>query len=356
MTTPNPANSPLIFYLFGPFSVRLNGIPLPQLRSRKGHWLLALLILRCPAEVERSWLAGTLWPDSGEATALGNLRMSLKDLRRALGPEKSRLRSPTPHTLSLDLEGAAVNVTAFDAAMARGDPASLEEAMALYRGPLLEGWDEEWVFPARESREQGYLTALETLAIQALGTGEPAVAERYLRRLIAVNPLQETAHRRLMEAQAAERNYAAATQIYRDLRLLLHRELNAAPAPETTALYQQIREAARRPTPARPQPPLDPLLAAPAVVLSPTIPRHSAPVSPTLPPSAAVRPPSLWIPVTASHNLQLQPTRFIGRQQEMADVQAAAGRGAAGDAHGSRRGGQDPPRPPGGGCSPGGIP
>ncbi len=51
----------------------------------------------------------------------------------------------------------------FDAAIARGDAASLEAAVALYRGPLLEGCAEEWVFQEQEAREQAYLTAREKL-------------------------------------------------------------------------------------------------------------------------------------------------------------------------------------------------
>jgi hypothetical protein len=48
-----------------------------------------------------------------------------------------------------------VDVLAFDAAIARDDAASLAEAVALYRGPLLEGCAEAWVIPARQAREQG---------------------------------------------------------------------------------------------------------------------------------------------------------------------------------------------------------
>src|SRR5947209_14054724 len=97
---------PLALHLFGPFEVRLHGQPLPRLRSRKGQWLLALLALRHGCEVERSWLAGTLWPESPEARAFSGLRASLADLRRAMGPEAGRLHSPTSHIVSLDLSGA----------------------------------------------------------------------------------------------------------------------------------------------------------------------------------------------------------------------------------------------------------
>src|SRR5262245_29544455 len=103
---PAPGIAPLAIRLFGPWDVQLGGEALPGLRSRKGEWLLALLVLRHDRDVERSWLAGLLWPDSPEPQAFANLRNCLTDLRRALGPQAERLRSPSPRTLSLDLEGA----------------------------------------------------------------------------------------------------------------------------------------------------------------------------------------------------------------------------------------------------------
>src|SRR5690242_10716133 len=91
---------------FGHFEARVSGHPLRRLHTRKGLWLMALLIFRRGAPAERGWLAGTLWPESGEAEALANLRNCLNDLRRALGPEACRLLSPTARSLSLDLSAA----------------------------------------------------------------------------------------------------------------------------------------------------------------------------------------------------------------------------------------------------------
>src|SRR5437870_13458266 len=133
---PSDRAAPLALHLFGPFEVRLHGQPLPRLRSRKGQWLLALLTLRSPASgypgaVDRAWLAGTLWPDSPETAALASLRSCLKDLRRALGSEADRLRSPTPRLLALELAGAQADVVAFDAGVAQADATALEQAVAL---------------------------------------------------------------------------------------------------------------------------------------------------------------------------------------------------------------------------------
>ena len=89
---PNEASG-LEIRLFGPLEVRVNGAPLPHLRSRKGLWLLALLALRGERVVDRDWLAGMLWPDCDEAHGRRSLRQSLFDLRQALGPEAWRLKS-----------------------------------------------------------------------------------------------------------------------------------------------------------------------------------------------------------------------------------------------------------------------
>jgi DNA-binding SARP family transcriptional activator len=239
--------------LFGPFEARVEGRPLPRLRSRKGQWLLALLALRPGAEVDRAWLASVLWPDSGEPQALAGLRNSLMDLRRALGAQAGRLQSPSLHTLRLDLSHAEVDVVAFDEAVARcriaepdeGILASLGHAVGLYRGPLLEGCAEEWVVQERDLRAHQLGEALERLAAHAEGKGDLPAAERWLRRAIVLDPARETVSRALMRVLAASGSYAAATQAYRDLRLLLHRELNAEPDPETRALYEQIRGEAR---------------------------------------------------------------------------------------------------------------
>jgi class 3 adenylate cyclase/tetratricopeptide (TPR) repeat protein len=240
---PDGTGASLILRLFGPSEIRLNGKPLPRLRTRKERWLLALLALRHGAEVERQWLAGMLWPESISGQTLRN---TLADLRRVLGPDAARLRSPTPRTLSLDLRGADVDVIAFDRAIARGDTAALEEAVSLYRGPLLEECAEEWVLQERQQREHDYLDALERLASQSLEAGDPASAEGYLRRAGAVDPLRESVQRARMRALAAGSNHAGLLQCYRDFRLLLHRELNTEPDPETQALFRRLRDQARQ--------------------------------------------------------------------------------------------------------------
>ena len=182
-------------HLLGPFEAHVDGQPLPRLRSRKGQWLLALLALHHRREIPRDWLLALLWPDNRETQAAVSLRQSLADLRRALGTQAWRLRSPTIRTLSLDLSGAEVDLLEFESAMTCADPASLELAVSLYRGPLLEGCLEEWIRRDRQRCEQAYLGALEKLSELAMQQGDYPSAVQRLRLLLSVDPLRETAHR-----------------------------------------------------------------------------------------------------------------------------------------------------------------
>lgn len=219
---------------------------MPRLKTRKGFWLLALLALRHGRDVPRDWLAGTLWPNAEESLSLTYLRQALTDLRHALGSEATRLQSPTTRVLRLDLTGADVDVLTFDTTIRKGDAASLETAVSVYRSVLLEGCTEEWVLQERTSRQQAYLGALEVLARLAQEARDFATAVRRVRLIIAAEPLRESAYRTLMQSLAGMRDYAAITEAYRELRLLLRQEVNADPEAETQALFERLRSQARQ--------------------------------------------------------------------------------------------------------------
>jgi DNA-binding SARP family transcriptional activator len=194
------ASAGLPLQFFGRFEAARGGTPLPRTRTRKAVWLLALLTLRQQQAVDRSWLAGTLWPDTPDERALTYLHSSLYDLRCALGPDASRLHAPTPRAVVLDLAGANVDLLEFARLIERGDDASLQRAVALYRGPLLAGCAEEWVFPEREACQQQYLGALRQLAVEAMARDEPGAAVAHLRHAAAADPPCESIQRALMEA------------------------------------------------------------------------------------------------------------------------------------------------------------
>ena len=230
--------------LFGPFDARLDERPLPRLRTRKEQWLLALLALRCPHAVDRVWLADALWPDSLDG-ALGNLRRSLNNLRTALGADGAWITSPTPGSLALEPDGCEIDVTAFDEALALGSDEALERAVALYRGPLLEGCLEEWAIPERRTRELACLKAHETLAVRAAARQEFTSSARHWRQALGIDPYEESALRGLMEALASGGGRAEALEAYRDFKRRLREETAGEPSPETQALFERLRPSTR---------------------------------------------------------------------------------------------------------------
>ncbi|MES2463123.1 MAG: BTAD domain-containing putative transcriptional regulator, partial [Armatimonadota bacterium] len=254
--------------LLGTFDVRVNGKPLPLLRSRKEQWLLALLTLRHDQDVSRDWLAATFWPDNDNSQARFYLRKALSNLRKALGPEAYRLKSSTTLTVRLDLSGAFADVAVFDAALTHplqtdAQEAAVVAALALYRGPLLQDCGEEgdWLTVEREARVQAYLSALEAVAGRALARGEAAAATRWLRLAMALEPYRESAALSLMQALADSGDRAAVRQVYQELCARLREQLSATPAPETDALYKRLSEAPSSP---EPSPKAMPALAAPS--------------------------------------------------------------------------------------------
>lgn len=238
--------------LFGPMAIRVCGRTIPRLRTRKGLWLLALLSLRAGRDVERSWLAGTLWPECDEAHALRSLRQSLHDLRLALGSESWRLKSDSPRSLRFDISDAFIDTIEFEALIETGDAASVESAVNLYRGALLEGCAEEWVLEERRRFEEAYIVALERLASEPLARNDPVASARWLRRAVSVDPYREDLQDALMVALEAAGDCAAALAIYQELRTLLWREMSAAPADKITETYHRIRESVRQKASARP--------------------------------------------------------------------------------------------------------
>lgn len=233
--------------LFGPMQVLLHHQPLPHLRSRKTLWLLALLTLRYGRPVEREWLAGTLWPEVGQTQSFASLRAVLSELRGALGSQGVRLQTPSRHTIALDLSDASVDVLTFDAAIASGESAALQKAVALYQGILLEGCTEEWVAQYRAQREQDCLRALQRLADIALKEGDHATATMYWRRAVILDVRWEVARRGLMESLARGGDINAALYGYREFVVTIQSsDPRASPDKETTALYHQLRAQAQQ--------------------------------------------------------------------------------------------------------------
>ena len=68
----------------GSFQAWLDDRPLAGFESNKVRALLVYLAVEADRPHAREGLAGLLWPDSPNATALSNLRYALSDLRQVI--------------------------------------------------------------------------------------------------------------------------------------------------------------------------------------------------------------------------------------------------------------------------------
>lgn len=240
-------SNPLSLPLFGTFALSVQEEPVSDI-PRAARWLLTLLVLYPQTPLTREWLAETLWPENTQERASFYLRRTLTELRAALGAERRRLFSPSRTTLQFDPTGVWCDLLLFDTflqtALQQETPARthshLEEAVALYRGPLLTECHAPWIVPERSARAERFLTALETLAERQLETGARESAHFYLRRVTETDPLRETACCRLMECLAEAGDYAGVERQFRALQRALHAELNLQPTQATVALHQRL--------------------------------------------------------------------------------------------------------------------
>lgn len=245
--------------LFGPFHATVDGHAVSGLHANRVRGLLAFLAVEAHSEQTRRSLAMLLWPEEPDSVALSNLRYTLADLRHALGdvPSPASILAVTRETVRL-LPGADwwLDVREFERLCdapatpvdGQAEAVQLEEAVALYRGPFLEGFAlpnnpafEDWLFWTREQLQRKLVAALHRLVTLYVQAGRYEAAQNAARRQVHLEPLDEQAHRQLIGALAMGGQRSAALRQFESCRRALAQELGVEPMRETVALAETIR-------------------------------------------------------------------------------------------------------------------
>jgi DNA-binding SARP family transcriptional activator len=229
--------------LLGGFRVFRGGRAVNRAPGARQQQLLALLILQARGgPMLRQRIAGTLWPDSGDAQSLTNLRRELHHLREDW-PDLDGLIDAGPRTLAWHGTEAQVDVWAFDDAAARGlagDRAALEDAARLYKGDLLPDCAVEWIEDDRtrvRERARRVLGQLVRLLEQERAFGQ---AIEHAQALTRLDPLDEEAWCALMRCHAGRGDRANALHVYQQCAALLKRELGVQPGAATRQTYREV--------------------------------------------------------------------------------------------------------------------
>jgi len=85
-----------------------------------------------------------------------------------------------------------------------------------------------------------YITMCRELADHYLHIGRYEDATKWSHTVLKENRCDETAHRQLMQAYAAQGYRSEALQQYHSCERILHEELGVSPLPETTCLLQSL--------------------------------------------------------------------------------------------------------------------
>jgi adenylate cyclase len=232
--------------LFGRFELTLDHPLIPGRLGPKSKGLLAFLAMSRGVVVPRGRLAGLLWSERDEQRARHSLCQALTTLRSTLGPAAAMLEV-CPDGVRLAREGLGLDVDAFEGAARSREQATLQEACDLYRGPFLEGLEirepdfEEWQLGERYRLGELAADALARLLdLQiAAGDAEPAIATA--RRLVAIAPLDEAAHARLIQLYGTQGRRGLAEAHYARCADLLRRDLDQAPGEELRAALAEAR-------------------------------------------------------------------------------------------------------------------
>src|SRR5512143_1465795 len=115
------------FYLLGAFQVLVDGQPLIGFVSNKVRALLAYLALESERPHSRETLIGLLWPDWPQASAQGNLRSALSNLRKLLRSMGIDILSVTRQNVKLNCTDQVwVDVAVFQKLLGNGRMETLD--------------------------------------------------------------------------------------------------------------------------------------------------------------------------------------------------------------------------------------
>ena len=227
---------------------------------------------------QRRELAELLWPESDERRARVALRSALAKLRKSLGEESAsegvsylltdgELLGVDSQQVGLDLEAlqAAVSLARTETSSQGGGASSaaaqaalgrqrepidrLRGDLGLYRGEFMEGFTLEdapefelWVEAERTRWRRNFGELCERLCRLQSEAGHPDEAIESARVWVRHSPLEEDAHRRLMEMLSGAGDSEGALLAYEDFQNTLRRVLKTEPSPQMQELSGRLQE------------------------------------------------------------------------------------------------------------------
>ena len=249
--------SQLVLHLLGSPRLEREGTPV-GIQRRKVMALLIYLAVTGKSH-PRDSLAALFWPENDQTSARAALRRTLSELQKILGGKRILVEQDSiglEHTsdLWLDINEFHTCLTAYRAHGHHPDDpcpdclTALTEAVSLFKDDFVAGFTlsdspefDEWQILQAEILHRELIGALSRLVLGHTADGEIGPAIVAARRWLALDPVDEAAHRHLMQLYTWNSQRSEALRQYQECVRILERELGVPPLEETTRLYEHIR-------------------------------------------------------------------------------------------------------------------
>ncbi|MFN7016080.1 MAG: tetratricopeptide repeat protein [Fimbriimonadales bacterium] len=209
-----------------------------RFRTEKTALLLGYLAYFAGTWFERVALAEMFWgegrdPDASFRTAICSLRKQLEPL----GIPAGSVLQTVGKRIRLNPDAVETDVRQFHSLLQRARHSrdlderltALVDALALYQGELLHGYEAEWLTAPRVQLEQAYLSALQEAVPLLLQVGEHETARRLAEQASRIYPLNEAVAQLLIRLYFSLNEPASAEAAYRRYQHELGRVLGEYP-------------------------------------------------------------------------------------------------------------------------------
>jgi predicted ATPase/DNA-binding SARP family transcriptional activator/tetratricopeptide (TPR) repeat protein len=242
---------------FGGFRVHHQGELLTSFGYDKVKALFAYLMVEPGMQVERSVLAGLLWPEQPQENALHSMRQAIFQLRHALGEDTWEKPFILIDRTSIKCNPEAdfvSDVKNFENLLIRtfedekNEIECLRTAIELYQGEFLKGFSlvqnesfEDWLFFRRDRYHRMVIAALEKVIGYYERQLDYEQARPFAEKWVLLEPWREEAHRELMLILAYMGERTLALKQYELCRKQLAEGFDLEPDLKTEELFQRIR-------------------------------------------------------------------------------------------------------------------
>ena len=245
--TPHHANpNTYTLRLLGVAGVSAQGTEL-RFTRRKAVLLLAYLALH-PEPQTRERVAEALWPRTAEEDARRSLRVTLTEVRKVLG-DAAVVQGDT-HSLRLNKNAFSGNVDALELLQLSKQTespskAQLQQVEILYRGDLLQGYEESWVLEWRQRLRDAWSNFALRGAAWCRAQSRYHDAIVWAQRVAQIEPTLDLAHYHILASHIALGEHEVALLHYEHYRRTLQEQLGTLPPTDIQTLVHALQHRLR---------------------------------------------------------------------------------------------------------------